>query len=116
MSTLPPSLPRTPRLPVSLGMSSFAIGTVGLLLAFFPVLGVPISAFGLLLGLVGLVTSWRPGGVLLRWSLIGVGVSAAALAVNVAVTYAPHGYKPQPEPPAPWQPVPDKPYVSPPEP
>jgi hypothetical protein len=97
-------------------MSSLVLATVGLMLALFPVLGVPLSAFALLLGLLGLLVNWHRGGVLLRWTLAGVALSCLALAVNVAITYAPHGYKQQPDVPKEWEPPPQRPYVSPPEP
>lgn len=88
MSPRPPM--RTP--PASLGMLSLVLGTIGLLLFFLPILGAPISAFGLLFGLIGLGFAFAPGGVRLRWSLLGCVLSAGALAINVAIAYAPGVY------------------------
>ncbi len=86
----PPPSTRTP--PASLGMLSLVLGTIGLLLFFLPILGAPISAFGLLFGLIGLGFAVAPGGVRLRWSLLGCALSAGALALNAAVAYAPGVY------------------------
>ena len=98
-----------------LGMSSLVLGTVGLMLFFLPILGVPISVMGLFFGLVGLgIARFRPR-VSLRWSLGGIGMSALALVMNVGILFAPAGYIPtgvQELPP--WRAVPDRPYVPPP--
>ena len=88
------SLPTADRPPFGLGMSSLVLGTIGLMLFFLPVLGIPISAFGLLFGILGVAASFFTGGVQLRWSLAGLATSAAALAVNIAIAYAPAGYLP----------------------
>src|SRR5438477_10395417 len=77
---------------VGWGMASLVLGTIGLILFVFPILGVPISAFGLLLGIVGVVYGWFRSGVEVRWSLGGMAVSALALAVNIAILYAPSEY------------------------
>ncbi len=63
-----------------LGMSSLVLGTVGLMLFFLPILGIPISVLGLACGLVGFgIALFRPR-VSLRWGLGGIGMSALALA------------------------------------
>lgn len=115
MSPLPE--PHNP--PIAFGMSSVVIGTIGLMLFFLPVLGIPLSAFGLLFGLLGLLAAFfggrAGGGVLLRWTLAGIAVSCLGLAVNVAIAYAPAGYLPGREVPQLWQSSPDRPYVPPPE-
>ncbi len=104
------------RPPIDLGPLAVVLGFIGLLLFFLPILGIPISAFGLLCGLVGSVIARAPGGVRLRWSLLGCAVAGLALAINVAITYAPAGYTPAPGVTPPWQGVPDRPYVPPPAP
>jgi hypothetical protein len=101
--------------PLGLGMAGVTLGTMGLLLAFLPILGIPISAFGLLFGLIGFGATLVKGGVRLRWSVWGTGLSAAALAINIAIVYAPAGYLPRRDVPQMWQQVPDRPYVPPPE-
>ena len=68
-----------------LGMSSLVLGTVGLMLFFLPILGIPISVLGLFFGLVGFgVGLFRPR-VSLRWSLGGIGMSALALLLNIGI-------------------------------
>ena len=104
-------------LPFGFGMTSLVLGTIALLFSFLPVLGIPLSASGLFFGLVGLVIAAPGGGVRLRWSFMGIGASALALMVNIAITFSPWGYVPQNrEVPKMWQQPPDRPYVSPPEP
>jgi hypothetical protein len=100
-----------------LGMSSLVLGTVGLMLFFLPILGIPISVLGLFFGLVGFgIGVFRPR-VSLRWSLGGIGMSALALLMNIGIVFAPAGYIPTGghEPP-PWRAPPDRPYVPPPAP
>ncbi len=107
-------LPRTHAPPFAWGILSLVLGAIGLLLFLLPILGLPIGACGLLFGLIGTTVAFRSGGVLLRWGLLGVALSATALAVNVAIAYAPGGYLPGRKVPPPWQPIPDRPYVPPP--
>jgi hypothetical protein len=109
-----PDLLGTYRPVIGLGMLAVVLGTIALILFFMPVLGVPISSLGLLCGLVGFLCALFVPGEGLRWSVAGVAMSSLALLVNVAMTYAPAGYLPTPNPPPPWQPVPDRPYVPPP--
>jgi hypothetical protein len=105
--------------PIALGMSTLVIGTIGLMLFFLPILGIPLSAFGLFFGILALLAALfrtRAGiGVLLRWTLAGIAVSSLSLAVNVAITYAPSGYLPCRKVPQLWQTTPDTPYVPPPD-
>ncbi len=100
--------------PANWGLLSLVLGAIGLLLFFLPILGLPISAFGLLFGLVGCVWTMGTGSLDLRWSLLGSAVSAMALGVIVAIAYAPAGYQSSPQTHPLWQPVPDRPVVSPP--
>ena len=109
-----PPLPPLQSPLVGLGMTSMVLGAVGMLLVIFPVLGVPISAVGLAFGLVGVAVGIPRGGLVLRWSLGGVMGSALALAVNLAVTYAPSGYLPGQEVPKYWEQPHGRPYVPPP--
>jgi len=103
-----------PRFPLlGLGMTSLILGVIGLMLSLLPVLGIPISVLGLFFGLVGLLGVFF-GVSSLRWSIGGIGVCSLALLVNLALTYAPGGYVPDPKVPRIWQPVYDRPYVSPP--
>lgn len=94
---------------LGLGMASVVLGLIALMLGFLPVLGIPISALGLLFGLIGLVAAFFPNGDILRWSLGGVVVCATALALNIGIAYAPSSEALTPTVPKPWQGVPDRP-------
>ena len=107
------SLPEVRSPLVALGMTSFVLGVIGLMLFFMPVLGIPISVLGLCFGIVGLLEVFVAIQSSLRWSLYGTGFCALALAVNIAIAYAPSGYMPGRAPPAPWEPPPGRPYVPP---
>jgi len=99
---------------IGLGMTSLVLGTIALFLAFLPVLGIPLSFFGILFGSIAIIGGiWRRG-LVLRWGLGGTALSCLALGANLALSYAPSNYVPDPRVPPPWQPVPDRPYVSPP--
>ena len=108
------ALPATPAPLIGLGMTSLVLGTVALMLSIFPVLGVPLSGVGLLCGIVAAFSALRHGGVELRWTLAGIGMSMASLTVNIAIVYANPGYVPGREAPYPGQETPDRPYVPPP--
>ncbi len=99
---------------MGLGMTSLVLGVIALLVAFMPVLGIPLSVCGLGFGLVGLVGGLFRGGIVLRWGLGGTFLSGMALFVNIALAYAPAGYTPGPSTPPPWNPPTDRPYVPPP--
>ena len=107
-------LPTTHNPPIAWGMTSLVLGTIGLLLFALPVLGLPISALGMLFGLVGIGVVFRGGHDSFRWAVFGVGLCAVALTINVALMYAPADYRSSRSAPKPWQPVPDRPWVSPP--
>ncbi len=109
------TLPRTPPPEFALGMLSLVLGTTALLLFFLPILGVPIGAIALLVGVLGIVLALFGVGGRLRWAVIGTAMSAVALGVNVAIYSAPGGYLPAPHRQQPyWQRAPDRPYVPPP--
>jgi hypothetical protein len=71
----------------NLGMSSLVIGIVGLFLFVLPILGIPLSLFGLGFGLIGLLVAFFTQDASLRWSVGGIGVSSLALAVNLAIAF-----------------------------
>ena len=101
--------------PLGLGIASMVLGTIGLLLFFLPILGVPISGIGLVLGLAGLLgAAIGFGRGSLRWSVAGVVVCLLALATNLAITYAPGGYFETRPPRELWRSISDAPYVPPP--
>jgi hypothetical protein len=97
-----------------LGMTSLVLGTIGLIIVLLPVLGIPISALGLLFGITGFVVALFTPASSLRWSVAGIAMSALALGANLAIAYAPGGYLSERDVPRSWQSVPDRPYVPPP--
>jgi hypothetical protein len=99
---------------IGLGMTSLVLGTIALLVNFLPVLGIPLAALGLVFGVVGFILALLTPASRLRWSAAGVAMCCLALAVNIAIAYAPAGYLPGRNVPRPWQPEPDRPYVPPP--
>ena len=99
---------------LSFGVTALVTGLIGLLLAFLPVLGIPISALGLCFGVLGILGALLTGGPSLRWSLGGSAVCALALGVNLALDGAPRGYGDTYPVPKPWQLPRDRPYVPPP--
>lgn len=99
----------TYRAAIPLGMASIVLGVLGLSFVFLPILGIPISGLGLLLGVIGALTGWFVGGPLsLRWSAGGLAIGAVSMALNVAVAYAPAGYIPRRPPPEPWEVIPSR--------
>jgi hypothetical protein len=95
-------------------MTALVLGTVALIFFILPILGLPLSIVGLIIGLIGMVVARWGREVNIRWSAIGVGVCGLALALQIAIAYAPSGYQPPPAVPQSWQSVPDRPWVSPP--
>jgi hypothetical protein len=96
-------------------MTSLVLGVIALVLFFLPILGIPLSAFGLLFGIVGFFLSLASSTTNLRWSLAGIATSALALAINLAIVYAPGGYTPM-QGGNPAEQPPGVPYVAPPTP
>jgi hypothetical protein len=95
-----------------LGMAALVLGMIGLVLFFLPILGIPVSACGLVCGVAGCCGA--VAGLSLRWSLGGVALCSLALLVNFAIYYAPAGYLQPHTAPGAWNPVSDRPWVSPP--
>jgi hypothetical protein len=96
---------------VELGMAGLIMGTVAVLLAIFPVLGIPLASVGLICASIGFLLALRRGGLELRWSAGGIVMCAAALAVSLAIQFAPLGYLRNWDVPQLWREVPDRPYV-----
>ena len=100
--------------PLGLGLISVVLGSVGLLLFFLPILGIPLSGFGLLFGMLGFLLALVGGPSSLRWSAAGTALCVLALGVNVAVARAPEDYVGG-RPVLPLsQPERDRPYIPPP--
>ena len=100
--------------PMALGVTSLVLGVIASLLFFLPILGIPLSVCAVLIGVIGLIASAARPKVFLRWSLIGLAASCLALAINLAIVYAPVGYLRDQNVPRPWQSVPDRPSAPPP--
>jgi hypothetical protein len=96
------------------GVASAVLGSVGLLLFFLPVLGIPLAGVGLILGLIALLTALFGARSSLRWSVFGLAISVLALVANLAITYAPVNSSVQDIHGRLWQPPPNRSYVSPP--
>ncbi len=96
------------------GAASFVLGSVGLLLFFLPVLGIPLAGTGLLIGLVALLVAVFGGRSSLRLSVLGTALSVLALGANLAITLAPLNTVSQEAHPHMWQPPPVRVYVAPP--
>lgn len=107
-------LPRAGLPPVGLGLASLALGIIGWLLFILPVLSIPISGLGLALGIAGCLAALCSRRVSLRLSLAGVVLSSMAVGIGVAITLAPAGYLPNSHVQQVIEPVPGRPYVSPP--
>ncbi|HEX4132698.1 MAG TPA: hypothetical protein VHZ24_21875 [Pirellulales bacterium] len=99
---------------LAIGLAGPVLASIGLMLFFLPILSIPLGAIGLLLSLVAIALLARRADVALRWALIGLVVSSLALGTAVAVNFDAIGEEPGRQVPAPWQPVPDRPTVSPP--
>ncbi len=111
---VPSYLTRTP-VP-ALGMTSLVLGVIGLILALVPVLGAPMSACGIIFGIVGVFAAFTVPGSYFRAAVAGLATSVLALVVNLAIAYAPGRSRevPPPRTPTPWQRVPDNPVTPPP--
>ena len=100
--------------PLGIGLASVILGSVGTLLFFLPVLGIPLGAAGLAFGIAGLLLAMLGGWTSLRWSVAGMVVSGLALGIGIAIALAPAGVLPNPKGPPVEQSTPDQPYVPPP--
>ncbi len=81
--------PPTDEPPIGPGVTSVALGAVGLLLLFLPVLSIPLGILGLAFGAVGLILGLVAGKAALRWAVGGLLLSGLALGLAIAIVYAP---------------------------
>lgn len=104
-----------PTIPLlGMGLVSLVLGTVGLLLFFLPILSLPIAAFGLAFGMIGLCAALLGKGNL-RWCVGGIALSCLAIGIDLAIMLAASAfYLPQPGEQKLWQSNPEKHFVSPP--
>lgn len=105
--------PKIPWPTIGVGITSFVLGSTGLLLCLFPIMGTPISVAGLFGGLFGCSLAFFGATRHFRWSAAAVALSGIALLVNLAIGYAPEILVPQRMVPK-MQSVPNRPYVAPP--
>ena len=105
----PPSDP-----PVGMGLTSVILGSVGTLLFFLPVLGVPLGIVGLTFGVTGFVIALLGGRTSLRWSVVGIIVSGLAVGIGAAIALAPAPYLPSPPTTSVEESAPIRAYVAPP--
>jgi hypothetical protein len=82
-----------------LGVTSLVLGNIGLLLFFFPILGIPVSAIALVLGIVAVLLPPTRRGRDLRYCFYGILLSVAALSMNIAIALGPSGLASQLEVP-----------------
>ncbi len=102
------------RVPSGLAMTSLVLGHISLILAFLPILGIPLAAAGVVFGVLGLLACLFSRMASARWSLAGLVVSTIALGMGIGLYLAPYGdWTPQPRPER-WQPIPHRVYVPPP--
>jgi predicted membrane metal-binding protein len=80
--------------PLGIGLASVIFGAVSLALFFMPVLSVPLGGVGVVFGLVGLLLALFSRWSSLRWSVVGIVVSALALGIAIAIAQAPEAYLP----------------------
>ncbi len=99
--------------PRALGVTAAVLGIVGLLLAVLPVLGIPLGAIGLVFGLAGFVLALGRWGTF-GWPVAGIALAGLALALGMAVAWAPAQYLPTGGPLPETQPAPEPRYIPPP--
>jgi len=73
-------------------LASVVLGAVGFMLSILPILAIPISGCGLILGACGLAAASRGKTVDLQLSIVGAAACSASLAVAVVINFAPGGY------------------------
>jgi hypothetical protein len=100
--------------PAGLGLTSVILGSVGALLFFLPVLGIPLGTVGLAFGIIGLLLAVVGGWTSLRWSVAGIVASGLALGTGIVIALSPGGFLPNPKGPPVRQNAPPRLYVPPP--
>jgi hypothetical protein len=78
--------------PIAWGLGSVVLGAIGLLLFILPILSLPISLMGALLGILGIGLALTRGEASLRLSVAGLLLSGCALMMVGAIAIAPRGY------------------------
>jgi len=71
-----------------LGVAGLALGAVGLLLFFMPVLGIPLAGCGVVLALIAVIVAiFGGGGWDFRWGVLAFLLAMFALAANLLVQW-----------------------------
>ncbi len=83
----PESLP-----PLGLGLSAVVLGVVGLLLFALPILSIPVSGGGVIVGVARIVAGLLRPQMRLRLAVAGVLLSGVSLGLAVAIALGPSGY------------------------
>ena len=78
--------------PLGLGLASVVLGVMGLMLFVLPILAIPISGCGLIVGMTGMIVAIARRSPDLRLSIAGAAVCSTALGMDFAIAYAPGGY------------------------
>lgn len=108
---MPPSTDAAAR--PAFGLISLLSGTIGLLLFFLPILGIPLGLCGIVAGIIGIIAA-RSRSDELRWSVAGIVVSCCALGAGWVLYHAPLGEEPLDSAPRLWQVPAQRPYTPPP--
>ena len=82
------SIQQSSRAAHSLGIAALVIGVLSFFVCWIPVLGIPVSSLGLLLGVGGLVLAVVRGGSGVGFSIGGAGLSAISLVTCIVFTVA----------------------------
>jgi hypothetical protein len=100
--------------PVGFGLSSIILGAISTVLFILPIIGLPIAAIGIVVGLWGIVVAVVRGKARLRLCVAGVLISACGFIMIAAIARAPSGYfSPRAVFPT-LPPLENRPYVPPP--
>lgn len=100
--------------PIGLGLAALVLGTIGLLLFFLPILGIPLGLCGTLVGIAGVIAAGMHRPAELRWAIGGLVVSLIALFAGWVLYHAPLGEEPRDAAPREWQVPAERPYIPPP--
>ena len=101
--------PAPPRPIVEFGLAAAVLGTVAAVLILLPILSIPLSALGLLCGIIGTVVAWRGYPTSLRVAAAGTVLCAVVLGTSLLIDFAPRSETPSPAVPRLWQQPPARP-------
>jgi len=102
--------------PMGLGLAAVVLGTIGLLLAPLPILGIPLCGAAGMLGMADVVRAMYGRNASLRLAVGGTFLALVATGFNVALYTAPSIYRERPDVEPNLHSVPARPHASPPAP